>query len=488
MSTVEANPVTSRAGRIMAHIRVGMEFFTVVVEMRFVRRDGSEQDVRPGRNLSKDGRGEKGEGHLLDASRGWHTPHTLPTLPAHETMQMNMDDVLVIGAGLIGSAASRHLAESGASVTLLGAAQGNARGVHASHYDEARITRLAGPDPVWAKLAEEAISRYRDIEERSGIPFHTPCGHVRIDLAESHPSSTLAKVREVVAASSHPIESWTPARLQDRFPWLSASVDSHVHWDPAPSGIIRPRRLIDAQHALIRNAGGTVIPGVVERVERGNDGFAAIDSTGRRWLAKQVVVATGAYTSRFALTPEPLELDVRPETVLLVESGDALRGHLRGMPGMIWNFAPDPRHGERGIDSVYILPPVRYPDGKWYLKIGADHDREVDVGSIETMHTYMESPGSESNAADLGRVIEDLIPILKGAPTRTKPCLLTYSPHGYPMVDEVAPGWFVAVAGCGKSAKSSDQTGKLAADLVLGRPWEGFDRESFRARARRVQE
>lgn len=392
-----------------------------------------------------------------------------------------MDDVLVIGAGLIGSATARHLAEAGASVTVLGAEQGNARGVHASHYDEARITRLAGPDPVWANLAEEAIGRYPDIEQRAGVRFHTPCGHIRIDLPESRPNSTLARVRQVVSASDHPMESWSPARLQDRFSWLSAAAGSHVWWDPAPSGIIHPRRLIEAQHALIRQSGGTIIPDVVERVERVRDGFIAMNSAGKSWLGKQVLVATGAYTNRFPLTPEPLALDVRPETVLLVETGEKLREQLSGMPGMIWNFDPDPDQGPRGVDSVYILPPVRYPDGTWYLKLGADHDRDVDVDSLETMHVYMESAGSESNAAELHRVIKHLIPILEGAPTRTKPCLLTYSPHGYPMVDEVAPGWFVAVAGCGKSAKSSDQTGKLAADLVLGTPWEGFARESFRA-------
>ncbi|MDA0379443.1 MAG: hypothetical protein O2899_08115 [Bacteroidetes bacterium] len=148
---------------------------------------------------------------------------------------------------------------------------------------------------------------------------------------------------------------------------------------------------------------------------------------------------------------------------------------------MIWNFEPVAGAGSAPVDSVYILPPVRYPDGRWYLKVGADHDRDQDVSTREAMHVYMSGQGSASTATALREVIFRLIPPLRDARTRSKPCLLTYSPTGYPMIDEVDSGWFVAVAGCGKSAKSSDQSGKLAADLVSGRSWSGFDRNTFRA-------
>jgi hypothetical protein len=31
-------------------------------------------------------------------------------------------------------------------------------------------------------------------------------------------------------------------------------------------------------------------------------------------------------------------------------------------------------HGADGIDDFYMLPPIRYPDGKIYMKIGGDPD------------------------------------------------------------------------------------------------------------------
>lgn len=390
-------------------------------------------------------------------------------------------DILVIGPGLIGSAAARHLAEAGMSVTLLGPAAGNSQHVHASHLDEARITRFVGPDPIWAALAREAIGRYPDIELRSGVPFHDPCGHLRIDLPPGHPQSVLGDVRRVAAVRPEPATEWDAATTAAHFPALNVAEGVVGHWDPAPAGLIHPLRLIAAQQALLRQAGGVYEPAVADTVSRDGDHFTIRDHAGKVHRAHRVLVAAGAYTSRFPLTPRPLKLDVRPETVLLVETSHALRQQLGPLPGMIWNFDPTGVPGGNVIHSVYILPPVPYPDGRWYLKIGADHDRDQDVSTREAMQAYMSGPGSRATADALREVVFNLIPLLRGARTRTKPCLLTYSPHGYPMIDEVEPGWFVATAGCGKSAKSSDQSGKLAADLVLGRSWEGFAREDFRA-------
>ena len=50
----------------------------------------------------------------------------------------------------------------------------------------------------------------------------------------------------------------------------------------------------------------------------------------------------------------------------------------------------------------------------------------------------------------------------------TKPCVTTYPANDYPLVDVVeAEQLFVAAGGCGASAKSSNEIGRLAAQMVL---------------------
>ena len=93
---------------------------------------------------------------------------------------MSSFDVVVIGRGMIGAAAARHLAESGLSTALIGPDEPEDRragaGPFSSHPDEGRITRIAARTMIWAELAARSIARYRDIEIRSGIPFYTRTG------------------------------------------------------------------------------------------------------------------------------------------------------------------------------------------------------------------------------------------------------------------------------------------------------------------------
>ena len=66
-------------------------------------------------------------------------------------------DVCVIGKGLLGSAAARHLAEMGLNVLLLGPDEPLVRaehsGVFGSHYDSGRITRIIDTDLYCARIA-----------------------------------------------------------------------------------------------------------------------------------------------------------------------------------------------------------------------------------------------------------------------------------------------------------------------------------------------
>ncbi len=89
-------------------------------------------------------------------------------------------DVIVIGKGMMGVAAARHLALAGARVALIGPDEPRDweahPGVFASHYDNGRITRTIDPSADWARLARRSIERYGEIESRSGIRFYTEAG------------------------------------------------------------------------------------------------------------------------------------------------------------------------------------------------------------------------------------------------------------------------------------------------------------------------
>ena len=104
-------------------------------------------------------------------------------------------DIAVIGNGMMGASAARHLSETGLHVAAVGPAEPldwqAHDGVFASHYDEARITRIVDPDPVWSTLAARSIAAYGEIEERTGIPFHQRAGCLRVSPLMGQPGDTL---------------------------------------------------------------------------------------------------------------------------------------------------------------------------------------------------------------------------------------------------------------------------------------------------------
>jgi sarcosine oxidase len=88
--------------------------------------------------------------------------------------------VIIVGRGMMGAAAARHLSGMIEGVALIGPSEPVERkshhGVFASHYDEARITRSFDDNAVWATLAARSLDRYHEIEAKSGISFFTEAG------------------------------------------------------------------------------------------------------------------------------------------------------------------------------------------------------------------------------------------------------------------------------------------------------------------------
>ncbi|XP_077868852.1 uncharacterized protein LOC144359609 [Saccoglossus kowalevskii] len=87
-------------------------------------------------------------------------------------------DLCIVGAGLIGSAAARHatIISPNAKICLIGPNEPKERSIFASHYDEGRITRILDTDPTWSVLSRRSVSRYRDIEQKTG-KFYLKIGH-----------------------------------------------------------------------------------------------------------------------------------------------------------------------------------------------------------------------------------------------------------------------------------------------------------------------
>ncbi len=378
-------------------------------------------------------------------------------------MTPHRTEVLVIGGGLIGSAAARHLAQAGKAVTVAAPPEPTDwtqhTGVFASHYDEARITRKLDADPFWAELARRSVDRYAALEAASGVPFFHPGSCLQLAPEAPGFDARHQSLQDVAAQLELPLETLSASALAQRFPWLQPT-GLKGHLETGTAGWINPRQLIRAQARLAQQAGATWLPQQAQAVRSGSTGWD-VQLEGTLCHAEQVLLCGGGFVNE--LLPTPLPLQLRTRIVVFAELSAAQQETFQDMPALLVDYDQHPR-----LEDVYLLPPVPYPDGKVYLKIGGSNLPLRTAASGTELREWFQTGGSREDEVPLRNALVDLIPGVAESPMHHKPCVTVYTATGRPFLHSVAPGFFVATGGCGKAAKSSEALGELAAQLVLG--------------------
>lgn len=362
----------------------------------------------------------------------------------------------IVGRGLIGSAAARHLSKSGHDVCLIGPSEPEDRathdGVFASHYDEGRITRKLDPNPVWSDLARRSIDRYDGIERESGISFFSEVGGVIAAPEGSEYLSRVEKGLEGVDAACLQGQS-----LADNFPFLSFPHEIRAYYEASSAGHVSPRKLVAAQTEAARRHGARILNKIVTGVEEQN-GIVSIATRDGSVTADKVLIATGGFTNTILNTP--LDLTVLGRTISFFELDDEQASELRGMPSIVYR----PLEG----GDPYILPPIRYPDRKTYLKIGGEPEN-LDLEGHDALIKWFKSDGLDSAASYQKQIIDGLIPGFRFQNVHTETCVVTYTATGVPYIGPLSDRICVAAGACGAGAKSSDEIGRIAAETLLGR-------------------
>jgi glycine/D-amino acid oxidase-like deaminating enzyme len=371
---------------------------------------------------------------------------------------------IIVGRGMMGAAAARHLARLTDGVAVIGPDEPADRkthaGVFASHYDEGRITRTIDPDRDWALLAKRSIERYAEIERDSGISFYTAAGCLVVGPARGGHDGYVERTAAAAASLGAETTLLDDAGLARRFPFFAFSDGSEGVHEAKGAGYISPRNLVRAQSVAAERAGASVIRDIAVAIREGGGAVAVETAGGTTYRAEKVLLAAGGFSIGENLLPKPVDLTVYARTIAFYEIDEAAAEAFAGMPSLIV-------HGADGIDDFYMLPPIRYPDGKIYLKIGGDPD-DVSLDQEPELRSWFKTDGRESVRQHLTRLISRVVPDLKPVSTSSGSCVVSFTPSGYPMIGYTSsPRIGALTGGCGTAAKSSDEIGRLGAELLL---------------------
>ncbi len=360
---------------------------------------------------------------------------------------MSVDcDVVVVGAGLAGAAAAWELTGRGHSVVLLEAHELHHR--LGSSHGTSRIFRRAYADPFYVGLTGRATSAWDRLESESGVALRVRTGGIDSGGSRDLPQMATTLRRHGVRA-----DLLDPKEVAQRWPGMQFSDPVLFHPD---AGHFDPEATISACVALAVAAGATLVEHTPVVTVHQNATGVTVDTAGRSYTARQVVMAPGAWL------PELMEHigPTRPVLPALTVTQQEVFHFRRVDPDASW-----PTLVHKDSVQLYGLPS------------GADGGPEPAMKVARFDHRTITTAGTRDGLVDpaartvVTRFVGEHLPGLEPDPVEEQSCLFTMTPDENFILDRM--GSVVIASACsGHGAKFAPLLGTLIADLVEGGPAE----------------
>lgn len=387
-------------------------------------------------------------------------------------------NTIIIGRGLIGSAAAKYISRSSENVALIGPDEettSKEKIVFASHYDQARVQRIVGKDEITTRLNQQSALEYASLEKESEIKFHTTEGCL-IVIPGTDADSYLKHYKE--QAGKFNVEYKIFETLDDLKTFSSDFVfpsSFKAIYEPPPSGHINPRLLIKAQQKVFEKNGGQIFNKTVRDVSYEDDLIKITCINDEIFYSKKVLLSTGSFTNFFNLLNRKVVLKLKSETTIWAKVNEAEAKRLSALPTLLYKVE------EPEIQDIYLIQPVLYPDGNYYLKMGANIPSDIYFKDLAEVQKWFKNGSGVDNIPVLQKALQALIPKLLIEDCFEKRCIVCYTPHGRPYIGPIDnKGVYIAAGGNGYAAMSSDALGRIAASSILTNTYpEGFTSKDF---------
>ena len=197
-------------------------------------------------------------------------------------------EVVVVGAGVMGLATARALAQAGRDVAVVEQFEiGHDRG---SSHGTSRIFRLSYPQVRWVRLAQEALPLWRELEAE--------CGEALLELHGSLDLGDWRADHDALAACGAAFEILDAADIDRRFP-IRVAAGTRGLLQP-DAGIVLAEKAMRALQVGAEADGARVLRGTRAETVEERDGRVHVAGL----TARAAVVTAGAWVSTL------VELDV----------------------------------------------------------------------------------------------------------------------------------------------------------------------------------
>ncbi len=201
-------------------------------------------------------------------------------------------DVIVIGLGVMGSAAAYHLAADGYRVLAL--EQFELDHNRGSSNGESRIIRYAYDHPVYVEMAKAAFPMWRALEAESGQQLMVQTGGLDFGPADS---PTLLATRDNLWAAGVPYEWLTPGEVSRRLPQFRLDEGMMGGYQP-DAGYLAASRCVVAQAQMAQKHGATLLTNTpVQKIDVLADSVR-VQTADTHYEVARLVITVGPWASR----------------------------------------------------------------------------------------------------------------------------------------------------------------------------------------------
>ncbi|ONK69530.1 uncharacterized protein A4U43_C05F23950 [Asparagus officinalis] len=218
-------------------------------------------------------------------------------------------DVIIIGAGIMGSCTAYEAAKRGLNVLLL--EQFDFLHHLGSSHGESRTIRYTYPEPYYVPMVIESFRLWEEAESEIGYRVITKTPH--FDLG---PACNKSLQSVISSCNSHSIDVrvLNESQVSEKF---GCSFEMPEGWIglATEGGVIKPTKAVAMFQALAIKR-GAVLRDHEEAVDikKADDGNGVVVSTvnGRRFRGNKCVVTAGAWTRKLVKTAARLDLPIQP--------------------------------------------------------------------------------------------------------------------------------------------------------------------------------
>ncbi len=351
-------------------------------------------------------------------------------------------DVIVIGLGVVGSAAAYQLARSG--VGVVGLEQFHPNHTFGSSHGESRIIRYAYDTPLYIQWVREAYLAWAAMEQDSERRLlHITGGY---DFGnESIP--TYAATRAAMSAEGVPFEVLTAEEVARRVPQFRPPPTMETLYQ-AETGVLIASECVHALAKMAARHGAALhYDTQVTRILPGAD-HVRVETTGGAFEAGSVIMAAGAWMSGL-LRGLDLALPFQPTREQVVYFDTRAGYRLGELPVFI---------GHDGF--FYGLPDVRGSG----MKVGVHCNHE------DTDPDAVKRSGDPAYAERVAAFVRAYLPAVDTSVKEMRVCLYTMTPDSHFLLDRhpAYPNVILASPCSGHGFKFGILSGKVAAQLARG--------------------